>query len=173
MTSEPTAESFAERDRFNVLRISGEPSMADAVRYGDAQSVWGSIASDLHVRFWNAVNAFAEATPLSVKRQKAVSSIEEIVVEVVRSNTAPEPTYTMQQAIDKIVDGLVLEWVASPITDYCRAVTVIGKYYTYADRWIDIFDNEFPCESMDHAKELCLRDYKSRFRSGIEKAVKL
>lgn len=104
--------------------------------------------------------------------EKPVCDVDVVTCEYQFPDEQPEQTYTMPQAVDKIVDGLVLEWVVSPIADYRRAVTVMGNYYTYADRWIDIFDNEFPCESMDHAKELCLRDYKSRFRAEIEKAVK-
>lgn len=162
MTSEPTAESFAEQfgDKSEVAlppigyreMESHETIQRGDVFYGaDPPSDPPRIHKSLSIGF----------TPAhSIHRYRYFRPVEQ-----------PEPTYTMQQAIDRIVDGLVLEWVVSPIADYCRAVTVMGNYYTYADRWIDIFDNEFPCESMDHAKELCLRDYKSRFRAEIEKAV--
>lgn len=65
-------------------------------------SVWGVVASDLHVRFWDAVNEFADSDKLSVYRQKAVSKIESLVVDVVKANS--------DDVWDDVVGALQAAW---------------------------------------------------------------
>jgi len=100
----------------------------------------------------------------------------------------PEPTYTMQQAVDKIVDGLVLEWDGR--TERVAAKTVFGEYVVYLagteshGQWWSwhlepvggdyIANGEVDASGEDgrlKALRECLDDYKSRFRAEIEKAV--
>lgn len=93
--------------------------------------------------------------------------------------------YTMQQAIYRIVDWLVLEW--EPHTAWAFVATTIlhdsGKdprglrYYVdhRGDRfmyWIGANLTCHQCESIEHGQQLCLEDYKARFQAEIEKAVK-
>ena len=92
-------------------------------------------------------------------------------------------TYTMSQAIDRIVDGLRLEWKTHTAWAFV-ANTIFhdsGKYPNglryYVDHrgdkfmyWIGSNLTCYQCESLDHGKQLCLADYRTRFRAEIEKA---
>ncbi|CAB4191452.1 hypothetical protein UFOVP1229_32 [uncultured Caudovirales phage] len=86
----------------------------------------------------------------------------------------PEPTYTMSQAIDRIIDGLRLEWVEHEqghwvaITQFCTYMANEGGLSWWRVGTGDVK----PCDSIEHGKQLCLADYRTRFRAEIEKAVK-
>lgn len=105
------------------------------------------------------------------------------------NRTKPEPTYTMQQAIDRIVDGLCLVWGGR--IERVAAKTVFGEYVVYLagteshGQWWSwhleqvggdyIANGEVDaCDDDGRLKALsdCLADYKSRLRAELEKAVK-
>ena len=125
--------------------------------------------------------------------EKPVCDVDVATCEYQFPDEHPEPTYTMQQAIDRIVDGLVLEWV-----DYGELVRVennwLGYFTVRSDKIIrptgvtveyawgfrahDGRDTpERPryvrgkCKSFESGKAACLELYRARFRAEIEKAV--
>lgn len=119
---------------------------------------------------------------------KPVCDVDVVTCEYQFPDEHPEPTYTMQQAVDKIVDGLVLEWGGR--TERVAAKTVFGEYVVYLagteshGQWWSrhlepvggdyIANGEADASGEDgRLKALgdCLDDYKSRVRTEIEKAV--
>ena len=167
MTSEPTAESFAEQfgDKSEVAlppigyreMESHETIQRGDVFYGaDPPSDPPRIHKSLSIGF----------TPAhSIHRYRYFRPVEQ-----------PEPTYTISQAIDKIVDGLVLEWVDD--ANDSTAVAIFGIVYEVKTNgrrieWWCRGSGYNYCGTKDTAKSQCLDDYKSRFRAEIEKAVKL
>lgn len=89
-----------------------------------------------------------------------------------RKQVEAEQTYTISQAIDRIVDGMRLEWEKPPRGSVWRADGLGATYFAANDVWWadgDGVDHE--CELLEHAKAQCLADYRTRFRAEIEKAV--
>lgn len=93
----------------------------------------------------------------------------------------PEPTYTILQAIDRIVDGLRLDWVEDSSSSVVfggvsSCATMFGKYRVNWGNSAVFFPNVMRgyreyADSIDHGKQLCLEDYRTRFRAELEKAV--
>ena len=92
---------------------------------------------------------------------------------------AAEPRYTLAEAIDKILDGLSLDWVEK-VTDHktTREYSATGSKTTYRviqfhDRVVAILPtgNEL-CESVEYGKKLCEAFDRALFRAEIERAVK-
>ncbi len=95
-----------------------------------------------------------------------------------------EPRYTLAEAIDKIVDGLRLEWLRPHPSEsyvdesYVDAESFDGWYRSTPDA--AYFRRSHECswtviqESLggESNKAACLADYKTRFRAEIERAVK-
>ena len=82
-----------------------------------------------------------------------------------------EPRYTLAEAIDKILDGLRLEWEEDAFYGKCSIDYRIYKN-SYGHWYSSRQFGPRPCDSIDHGKQLCLADYKNRFRAEIERAVK-
>lgn len=120
--------------------------------------------------------------------EKPVCKVDVVTCEYQFPDEHPEPTYTMQQAINKIVGGLVLEWGGR--TERVAAKTVFGEYVVYLagteshGQWWSwhlepvggdyIANGEADASGEDGRLKVlnqCLDDYKSRVRAEIEKAV--
>lgn len=88
-----------------------------------------------------------------------------------------EQTYTMSQAIDRIVDGLRLEWARWETSDYVVTESFDGWYLATTHRayfrrsqecaWSELWE----VDGIEENKKYCLADYRTRFRAEIEKAV--
>ncbi len=88
-----------------------------------------------------------------------------------------EPRYTLAEAIDKIVDGLRLEWrVVTSEYSYSECVIGASMYRLQFDGqgWFYAINKRryTRCATYEDGQNYCLADYKTRFRAEIERAVK-
>lgn len=157
VTSEPAAESFAEQ-------CGDEPVCNGEVKRGEnllrTQSVTvGAIGTHAIVECDNSDDA-------------------RDVWKFLESLAGAEPTYTMQQASDRIVDGLVLDW-KKLTPHWFQAKTEFFQYGVWRRRsGSSIYCGEetedassMVATSFDDGKRKILELHKSRFRAEIEKAV--
>lgn len=158
MYAEPTAESCA-RSRLEKRSIELEQQHGHYAMF----AAWREWFVE-----WNARQP--EAIPVDDTLDEA--SLFAMCCEFMSSE--PEPTYTMQQAIDKIVGGLVLEWVVIT-TEYSECTMMGWKYRLEFDGqgWFyAINDRQYTrCATYDDGANYCLDDYKSRFRAEIERNI--
>lgn len=181
MTSEPTAETKTSADLVKEPIVLTTEQAAALERMTEAIPVF---------RIGDKVKTISGHVGLvqDIHRQRFVKVSDSEGYHNCESLTLVEPRYT----IDQIVDGVTLEWIAEPQgtgdfwgskknrvavkteSGMSRVWEEHGEYwYSLPSSPIhpQVFDY-VRCDSIAHGKELCLADYKSRFRAEIERAVK-
>lgn len=175
MTSEPTAESFAEQfgDK-PVCKGDGIVIGGELIPYEHEFRV-GNTVRDSHGQT-GTVTRLSGTRFVNINDQPGYRNCESLTLV-----STEHRLYTMQQAIDRIVDGLALEWVddtqfgKGSIKTAVTTESLMIDYRIYKNNYGHWYSSTMftarPCKSFDHAKQLCLDDYRKRFRVEIERAA--
>ncbi|CAB4191425.1 hypothetical protein UFOVP1229_29 [uncultured Caudovirales phage] len=167
--------------------MSGEPPSAGqfAEQFGDKPVCKGEV----HIRASMAATSLAVEIAESIEKSDGSWAYEgddlpgqiaphllPVLMELESRNV--EPTYTMSQAIDRIVDGLGLEWKDDDVGGRVRRITssngIFASYRVveFGDRFVAVIPSgNVVCGSIQHGQQLCLNVEKRRFRAEIENAV--